>query len=234
MPRASSDARCAGSRSAAKASLPTTMAATSPSTPSLGVDGDGRFQALKVDFTVNVGCYLSGRSLFLLNNIGGIAGVYRIPSIEAGDHRRLHQHDDQRALSRRRPARGDLRHRAADRHRRARSRARSLRAAPAQPGAAVGHALRHRVPLQVRLRRVRGQHAGRSQARRPGGLRGPQGGVRRDGACCAGSAWRTRSRSQPVRSPSRGRISPSSRSIPTARRRSMRGRCPPDRASRRR
>jgi carbon-monoxide dehydrogenase large subunit len=50
----------------------------------LGVDTDGRFLALKVDFTVNVGCYLSGRSLFLLNNIGGMAGVYRIPSIEAG------------------------------------------------------------------------------------------------------------------------------------------------------
>jgi carbon-monoxide dehydrogenase large subunit len=50
----------------------------------LGVDGDGRFQALKVDFTINVGSYLSGRSLFLLNNIGGIAGVYRIPRIEAG------------------------------------------------------------------------------------------------------------------------------------------------------
>src|SRR6185312_13739271 len=50
----------------------------------LGLDGDGRFLALKVDFTVNVGCYLSGRSLFLLNNIGGIAGVYRIGSIEAG------------------------------------------------------------------------------------------------------------------------------------------------------
>ena len=49
----------------------------------LGVDGDGRFRALKVDFTVNVGSYLSRRSLFLLNNIGGIAGVYRIPCIEA-------------------------------------------------------------------------------------------------------------------------------------------------------
>jgi aerobic carbon-monoxide dehydrogenase large subunit len=49
----------------------------------LAVDGDGRFLALKVDFTVNVGCYLSGRSLFLLNNIGGITGVYRIPHIEA-------------------------------------------------------------------------------------------------------------------------------------------------------
>jgi aerobic carbon-monoxide dehydrogenase large subunit len=49
----------------------------------LGLDRDGRFLALKANFTVNVGCYLSGRSLFLLNNIGGIAGVYRIASIEA-------------------------------------------------------------------------------------------------------------------------------------------------------
>ena len=66
------------------------------------------------------------------------------PQHRGRHHRRLHQHDDQRALSRRRPARGDLRHRAADRYRRARARARSLRVAPAQPGAAVGHALRHR------------------------------------------------------------------------------------------
>ena len=50
----------------------------------LGLDADGRFLGLKVDFTVNVGCYLSGRSLFLLNNIGGIAGVYLLPAIEAG------------------------------------------------------------------------------------------------------------------------------------------------------
>lgn len=50
----------------------------------LAMDEHGRFLALKVHFTVNVGCYLSGRSLFLLNNIGGIAGVYRIPAIEAG------------------------------------------------------------------------------------------------------------------------------------------------------
>ena len=49
----------------------------------LALDGEGRFKALKVAFTVNVGCYLSGRSLFLLNNVGGIAGVYRIPAIEA-------------------------------------------------------------------------------------------------------------------------------------------------------
>ncbi len=50
---------------------------------SLSLDKDGRFLALKVDFTVNVGAYLSGRSLFMVNNIGGIAGVYRIGAIAA-------------------------------------------------------------------------------------------------------------------------------------------------------
>ncbi|MEZ5818641.1 MAG: xanthine dehydrogenase family protein molybdopterin-binding subunit [Hyphomicrobiaceae bacterium] len=49
----------------------------------LALDKDGRFLALRVDFTVNVGAYLSGRSLFMVNNIGGIAGVYRIGAIAA-------------------------------------------------------------------------------------------------------------------------------------------------------
>ncbi|MGE0698370.1 MAG: xanthine dehydrogenase family protein molybdopterin-binding subunit [Hyphomicrobiaceae bacterium] len=49
----------------------------------LALDGNGRFLALLVDYTVNVGAYLSGRSLFMTNNIGGIAGVYRIGSIAA-------------------------------------------------------------------------------------------------------------------------------------------------------
>lgn len=49
----------------------------------LALDKDGRFLALRAAFTVNVGAYLSGRSLFMVNNIGGIAGVYRIGAIEA-------------------------------------------------------------------------------------------------------------------------------------------------------
>jgi carbon-monoxide dehydrogenase large subunit len=49
----------------------------------LALDGEGRFLALRVDYTVNVGAYLSGRSLFMVNNIGGIAGVYRIGAIAA-------------------------------------------------------------------------------------------------------------------------------------------------------
>ncbi len=49
----------------------------------LALDANGKILALKVDFTINIGSHLSGRSLFLINNIGGIAGVYRIPAIEA-------------------------------------------------------------------------------------------------------------------------------------------------------
>lgn len=49
----------------------------------LALDRDGRILALKCDFRINIGCYLSGRSLGLLNNIGGISGVYRIPTVLA-------------------------------------------------------------------------------------------------------------------------------------------------------
>ncbi|MBN8910100.1 MAG: molybdopterin-dependent oxidoreductase, partial [Rhodospirillales bacterium] len=49
----------------------------------LALDADGRFLALKADYTVNIGAYLSGRSLFMVNNIGGVAGVYRIGAIAA-------------------------------------------------------------------------------------------------------------------------------------------------------
>jgi carbon-monoxide dehydrogenase large subunit len=49
----------------------------------LALDKDGKFLALTADYTVNVGSYLSGRSLFMTNNIGGIPGVYRIGAIAA-------------------------------------------------------------------------------------------------------------------------------------------------------
>ncbi len=47
----------------------------------LGLDRDARFTALRVRYHANVGAYLSGRSLAPVNNIGGIAGVYRTPYI---------------------------------------------------------------------------------------------------------------------------------------------------------
>ncbi|MBS0242807.1 MAG: xanthine dehydrogenase family protein molybdopterin-binding subunit [Proteobacteria bacterium] len=49
----------------------------------LALDKDGKFVALTADYTVSIGAYLSGRSLFMVNNIGGVAGVYRIPSMAA-------------------------------------------------------------------------------------------------------------------------------------------------------
>ena len=47
----------------------------------LGLDADGHFVALKVVCDVNIGAYLSGRSLGMIGNFGGIAGVYRIGEI---------------------------------------------------------------------------------------------------------------------------------------------------------
>ena len=49
----------------------------------LGLDRDGRFVALDVSYRLNVGAYLSNRSLGAINNIGGLAGMYRIGAIAA-------------------------------------------------------------------------------------------------------------------------------------------------------
>lgn len=45
----------------------------------LGLDPDGRFTALRVRYEVNVGAYMSRRSVFPISNIGGISGVYTTP-----------------------------------------------------------------------------------------------------------------------------------------------------------
>lgn len=52
-------------------------------TGELALDADGNFVALRVRSDINVGAYLSGRSLGLIGNYGGIAGVYRIGQIAA-------------------------------------------------------------------------------------------------------------------------------------------------------
>jgi carbon-monoxide dehydrogenase large subunit len=49
----------------------------------LALDAEGRFLALEADYVVNVGCYLSARSMGMINNIGGVVGVYRIPAVAA-------------------------------------------------------------------------------------------------------------------------------------------------------
>ena len=57
----------------------------------LGLDADGHFKVFKVDCDINVGAYLSGRSLGFIYNLGGIAGVYRTGTI-AAEVRGIHTH----------------------------------------------------------------------------------------------------------------------------------------------
>ncbi len=47
----------------------------------LGLDASGRFTALRVGYQVNVGAYMSARSVSPISNFGGIAGVYTTPAI---------------------------------------------------------------------------------------------------------------------------------------------------------
>jgi len=47
----------------------------------LGLDAHGRFTALQVELVTDVGAYFGRRSKGMLNNLGGIAGTYRIPAI---------------------------------------------------------------------------------------------------------------------------------------------------------
>jgi len=47
----------------------------------LALDATGGFLALRAAVDLNCGAYLSGRSLASVNNIGGIAGVYRTPAM---------------------------------------------------------------------------------------------------------------------------------------------------------
>jgi carbon-monoxide dehydrogenase large subunit len=49
----------------------------------LALDKEHNFTAFRLQGDIGIGCYLSGRSSGLLNNIGGIAGVYRTKLISA-------------------------------------------------------------------------------------------------------------------------------------------------------
>ena len=47
----------------------------------MALDKDGRILAIKAAFDINIGAYLSGRSNGLLNNIGGLSGVYTVGAV---------------------------------------------------------------------------------------------------------------------------------------------------------
>jgi carbon-monoxide dehydrogenase large subunit len=49
----------------------------------LALDADGTFKALQVRYDINVGAYVSGRSMGPITNVGGVAGAYRTPLIAA-------------------------------------------------------------------------------------------------------------------------------------------------------
>lgn len=49
----------------------------------LGLDAQGHFTALRVRYDVNIGAYMSGRSVPPIANIGGISGVYTTPLVAA-------------------------------------------------------------------------------------------------------------------------------------------------------
>ena len=88
------------------------------------LDGDGRFLALRVRTTANIGAYLSSDRNLLptFQNVGTVIGVYAHPGGPRPRARRADEHQPDRAVPRRRAPRGDLRHRAAHRRRRPRVR----------------------------------------------------------------------------------------------------------------
>ena len=49
----------------------------------LALDAAGNFTALQVRYDINIGGYVSGRSLGPITNVGGVAGAYRTPLIAA-------------------------------------------------------------------------------------------------------------------------------------------------------
>lgn len=50
-------------------------------TSELGLDAEGNFVAMRFGVEMNAGAYVSSRTLFMLSNYGGVAGVYRTPLI---------------------------------------------------------------------------------------------------------------------------------------------------------
>ena len=87
---------------------------------------DGTITALRLKITANLGAYhqlltpvIPTLTLLMAH------GCYRFENIDARSGRRVHQHDVDRRVPRRGPPRGDVLHRARDRHGRAQARPRS-------------------------------------------------------------------------------------------------------------
>ena len=140
----------------------------------LALDEDGKFLGLRVKTLANVGAYISSERNLLatFGNVGTLAGVYRHPGGPCRGAGGDGQHQRHRALSRRRPARGDLCHRAADRRCGARTGLRPHRIAHQEPDPRLGDAVQDRAGPQLRLRRFPRQPAEGAGASRLGRLSG--------------------------------------------------------------
>ena len=104
------------------------------------------------------------------------------------DQVRVHQHHARLGLSRRRPARGQLLHGAADRHRRRRDGDRPAGAAPAQPDPAARDSVQGRVGQHLRQRRI-SRRAEARRSRPPTSRASASASARAaSAASCAGSA----------------------------------------------
>ena len=112
----------------------------------LALDDKGRFLALRIRNTCNLGAYVGpvGASIPTLTFARCLPGMYDIKHHRRQRALRVHQHVLDRALSRRRPAGSELRARTRGRGSLARHRHRSGEAAPAQSHSRVGDALQDR------------------------------------------------------------------------------------------
>ena len=112
----------------------------------MAFDKDNKILGLRVKTYANLGAYMSLFSSSVPTYLYAtlLSGQYNIPSIYAEVIRRLHQHHPGRRLSRRGPARGELRGRADDGNRGAAAEGRSGRIAPQElhhaiPAPDAGH-----------------------------------------------------------------------------------------------
>ena len=143
----SSSGRCNGRPSASRNSSPPRTAATSTSKAELALDANGkRARAARATRSPTSAPTPAPAGVVIQLLIGPwvSTSIYDIRHDRLRIQGGAHQHRADRRLSRRRPARGDLHHRAADRRRRAPDRHRPGRAAPPQPDPARADAVHER------------------------------------------------------------------------------------------
>ena len=112
----------------------------------LALDENGKFLALRMKHLCGQGAYVSpaGIGINTNNSARCLPGMYRIPKIDFSSRCYLHQHRADRALSRRRPPRSQLRARPRGRGSRAHHRHRHRAPAQEEPHSEIGHAVQDR------------------------------------------------------------------------------------------